>query len=62
VCGEGSDVQELVPVALTSKSFAEYKLCYEGSAKTAVLIVNLRQACPDGTTEQTAAVDDCRQL
>lgn len=61
-CAASADVQELVPVALTSQSFAHYKLCYQDPSKTAILIVNLREACPAGTVEQRAPVDDCKQL
>lgn len=61
-CAAASDTNELVPVALTSKSFGDAKLCYKDASKKAILLLAPSEKCPAGTIEQTAPVDDCASL
>lgn len=60
--GDEKSKLELVPVALTSKSFSEAKLCYRNAERTSILIMDPSQKCPPGTIEQTEPVDDCSSL
>ncbi len=53
------DEYTYVPVALTSESFNDAKLCYFDAEKTSVAIVDPTESCPSGSVEQTEPVDDC---
>jgi hypothetical protein len=55
-------IVEAVPVALTSSSFQDIKLCYESSDHMTVSFVEKNQDCPAGDEEQKAPVDDCTSL
>jgi hypothetical protein len=51
-----------VPIALTSDSFDQAKLCYYDSQKSKIAIVGSNEACPAGTRRQAIPVDDCSRL
>jgi hypothetical protein len=55
-------VYSSVPVALSSESFADAKLCYYDTSKSNVAIVGVNENCPAGTIEQSSPVDDCSSL
>ncbi len=56
------NVRKTPPIALTSDSFGQIKLCYYDASKSNVALVEPNQPCPANTTEQTQAVDNCADL